>query len=147
LRLIVRRVALRAADVSPHTPSRRRRTIHPDQFALLEAGEDAGRLYGYSFILNDRDKDAAWVERHHRHRAQIEERIREAKLGMALRRLPSGNLNANRVWLFCLLLTVNLSAMACDLSPLAGASGKAPKGAPLRRAVKTLRRLFGVPRR
>jgi Transposase DDE domain group 1 len=148
LRLIVRRVALRAADVSPHTRSRRRRTIHPDQLALLEAGEAPGQLYGYSFILTDRDEDAAWIEHHHRHRAQIEERIREAKLGAALRRLPSGDLNANRVWLFCALLAVNLAAMVCDLSPLAGASGKAPEGAPLRRAAKTLRRLlFGVPAR
>jgi len=148
LRLIVRRVALRAADVSPHTRSRRRRTLHPEQLALLEAGEDAGRLYGYSFILTDRDEDAAWIEHHHRHRAQIEERIREAKLGVALRNLPSGDINANRVWLFCSLLAVNLGAMVCDVSPLAGASKAAPKGTPLRRAAKTLRKLlFAVPAR
>jgi hypothetical protein len=148
LRLVVRRVALRAADVSPHTRSRRRHTIHPDQLALLEAGEDAGQLYGYSFILTDRSEDAAFIEHHHRHRAQIEERIREAKLGAALRNLPSGDINANRVWLFCALLAVNLGAMVCDLSPVAGASGKAAAGAPLRRAAKTLRRLlFAVPAR
>lgn len=81
LRLIMRRVALRAADVSPHTRSRRRRTIHPDQLALLEAGEDAGRLYGYSFILTDREEDAAWIEHHHPHRAQIEERIPRGEAG------------------------------------------------------------------
>lgn len=148
LRLIVRRVALRASDVSPHTRSRRRRTLHPDQLALLEAGEDAGALYGYSFILTDRTEDAAWIEHHHRHRAQIEERIREAKLGAALRNLPSGDINANRVWLFCSLLALNLAAMVCDLSPVAGASGTAPAGAPIRRAAKTLRKLlFAVPAR
>jgi len=148
LRLIVRRVALRVGDVSPHTRSRRRRTLHPDQLALLEAGEDAGTLYGYSFILTDREEDAAWIEHHHRHRAQIEERIREAKLGVALRNLPSGDINANRVWLFCALLAVNLAAMVCDLSPWAGASGCAPAGTPLRRAAKTLRKLlFAVPAR
>ncbi|MBW8059945.1 MAG: hypothetical protein FVQ78_06340, partial [Solirubrobacterales bacterium] len=88
------------------------------------------------------------VEHHHRCRAQIEERIREAKLGAALRHLPSGDLNANRVWMFSALLAVNLAAMVCDVSPVAGASGKAPEGAPLRRAAKTLRRLlFGVPAR
>jgi hypothetical protein len=148
LRLIVRRVALRAGDVSPHTRSRRRRTLHPEQLALLEAGEDTGALYGYSFILTDRGEDAVWIEHHHRHRAQIEERIREAKLGAALRNLPSGDINANRVWLFCSLLALNLAALVCDLSPLAGASGSAPAGAPLRRAAKTLRRLlFAVPAR
>jgi hypothetical protein len=148
LRLVVRRVALRAGDLSSHARARRRRTIHPDQLALLEAGEDAGQLYTYSFILTDRDEEAAWVEHHHRCRAQIEERIREAKLGAALRRLPSGDLNANRVWMFSALLAVNLTALVCDISPLAGASGQAPKGAPLRRTAKTLRRLlFGVPAR
>lgn len=148
LRLVVRRVALRAADVSPHTRSRRRRTLHPEQLALLEAGEDAGRLYGYSFILTDRTEDAIFIEHHHRHRAQIEERIREAKLGAALRNLPSGDVNANRVWLFCSLLALNLAAMVCDLSPWAGASGSAPAGVPLRRAAKTLRKLlFAVPAR
>ncbi len=66
----------------------------------------------------------------------------------ALRRLPSGNLDANRVWMFCALLAVNLAAMVCGVSPLAAASGAAPKGAPLRRATKTLPRLlFGVPAR
>lgn len=148
LRLIVRRVALRAGDLSSHAQARRRRTIHPDQLALLEAGEAAGQLYAYSFVLTDRDEEAAWVEHHHRQRAQIEERIREAKLGAALRRLPSGNLDANRVWMFCALLAVNLAAMVCDVSPLAGASGAAHEGAPLRRATKTLRRLlFAVPAR
>jgi hypothetical protein len=146
--LVIRRVALRAAGLSPHAQARRRRTIHPEQIALLEAGEDAGQLYAYSFILTDRDEGVAWVEHHHRYRAQIEERIREAKLGAALRRLPSGSLDANRVWMFCSLLAVNLAAMVCDVSPLAGASGNAPEGAPLRRAAKTLRRLlFGVPAR
>ena len=148
LRLIVRRVALRAGELSSHARARRRRTIHPDQLALLEAGEDAGQLYAYSFILTDRGEEAAWVEHHHRCRAQIEERIREAKLGAALRRLPSGSLEANRVWMFCALLAVNLAAMVCDVSPLAGASGAASPGAPLRRAAKTLRRLlFAVPAR
>jgi hypothetical protein len=32
--------------------------------------------------------------------------------------------------------------MVCDLSPAAGASGKARADAPLRRAAKTLRRIF-----
>lgn len=62
--------------------------------------------------------------------------------------MPSGDLNANRVWLFCSLLALNLDAMVCDVSPLAGASGAAPVGSPLRRAAKTLHRLlFGVPAR
>ena len=73
----------------------------------------------------------------------------EAKLGQALRHLPSGNQHANRVWLTAALTALNLTAFCCDLCPAARASGKpTSKDAPLRRAAKTLRRLlFCVPAR
>ena len=72
----------------------------------------------------------------------------ETKLGQALRDLPSGDQNANRVWLTSALLALNLTAFCCDLCPAAGASGKAPTDAPLRRAAKTLRNLlFTIPAR
>jgi hypothetical protein len=46
------------------------------------------------------------------------------------------------------LLAVTLTAWCCDLCPAAGASGKAPKNAPLRRTAATLRRiLFNIPAR
>ena len=56
--------------------------------------------------------------------------------------MPSADHNANRTWMTACLLALNLAAMVCDLSPAAGASGKAPADAPLRRAAKTLRRIF-----
>jgi hypothetical protein len=89
------------------------------------------------------------VEHFHRRRAQIEERFKDAKLGQALRHLPSGNLAANRLWLACALLALNITAWVCDISPAAGASGHAAdEDAPLRRHAKTLRRiLFCVPGR
>ena len=43
-------------------------------------------------------------------RADIEDRIRDAKLGFALRHLPSGIPAVNRVWLWAALLALNLSA-------------------------------------
>ena len=91
---------------------------------------------------------AVQVEHFHRHRAQIEERFKDLKLGQALRHLPSGKLNANRLWLACALLALNITAWVCDLSPAAGASGNAPEDTPSRRHAKTLRRiLFCVPGR
>ena len=46
------------------------------------------------------------------------------------------------------IAALNLSAMLCDLSPLAGASTTAPDNTPLRRHAKTLRRtLLCVPAR
>jgi hypothetical protein len=60
--------------------------------------------------------------------------------------MPSGDQNANRTWIAACLLALNLTALVCDLCPAAGASGKAPADAPLRRTAKTLRRLlFRVP--
>ena len=140
LRLIVRRVPFTASEIAKRKGSRRLKTIHPAQLQLALEGK-AASVYGYSFILSDLHwQPAVWIEHFHRHRAQIEERLKEAKLGQALRHLPSGNEHANRVWLAAALLALNLTAFCCDLWPAAGASGKAPEDAPLRRAAKTLRR-------
>ena len=148
LRLIVRRVPFSAAEIAKRKGSRRLKTIHPDQLALALEGKLAS-VFGYSFILADIHwQPAVWIEHFHRHRAQIEERLKETKLGQALRHLPSGDQNANRVWLTSALLALNLTAFCCDLCPAAGASGKAPTDAPLRRAAKTLRNLlFTIPAR
>lgn len=149
LRLIIRRVPFSAQKIADGSmTARRRKTIHPDQLALALTGEVAS-VFGNSFILTDLyHQPTVWVEHFHRHRAQIEERLKDAKLGQALRHLPSGDVNANRVWLTAALLALNLTAWCCDLCPAAGASGKAPADAPLRRAAATLRRiLFNVPAR
>ncbi len=149
LRLIVRRVPFSAQKIADGSlTARRRKTIHPDQLALALDGQVAS-VFGYSFILTDiPHQPTVWVEHFHRHRAQIEERLKDTKLGQALRHLPSGDINANRVWLTAALLALNLTAFCCDLCPAAGASGKAPDDAPLRRTAQTLRRiLFNVPAR
>jgi hypothetical protein len=150
LRLIVRRQVFTARQIARLKGSRRLKTIHPEQLALALDGQ-SDSVYGYSFILTDipaAEKTTAEAEHFHRHRAQIEERLKESKLGQALRRLPSADINANRVWLNAALLAVNLAAFCCDLCPAAGASGKAPTHAPLRRAAKTLRHLiFTIPAR
>jgi len=149
LRLIVRRVPFSAQRIADGSlTARRRKTIHPEQLAMALTGEVAS-VFGYSFILTDiPHQPTVWIEHFHRHRAQIEERLKDTKLGQALRHLPSGDLNANRVWLAAALLALNLTAFCCDLCPAAGASGKAPDDAPLRRTAQTLRRiLFNVPAR
>ena len=152
LRLIVRRVPITAEEIQATSPrARRRKTIPPEQLQMVLDGE-LSSTYGYSFIVSDipaAQMSAAKVEYFHRQRAQIEERFKDAKLGQALRHLPSRNLNANRLWLCCCLLALNLSAFICDLSPAAAASGQAAdEHTPQRRHAKTLRRiLFCVPGR
>lgn len=148
LRLIVRRVRQLAASISRSEKARRRRTVPKGQLELALQGEVAEVLC-YSFIAtNIEGTDATQLEHFHRHRAQIEERLKELKLGQALRHLPSGDMNANRVWLQGALTALNLTAMVCDLCPACAASGVDDQQYPLRRAAKTLRRiLFSVPAR
>src|SRR6266545_6755583 len=149
LRLIVRRVPFSAQKIADGSvTARRRKTMHPEQLALALDGQVAS-VFGYSFILTDiPHQPTVWIEHFHRHRAQIEERLKDTKLGQALRHLPSGDQNANRIWLTAALLALNLTAFCCDLCPAAGASGKAPDDAPLRRTAQTLRRiLFNIPAR
>jgi len=149
LRLIVRRIPFTVEQIARLKGSRRLATIHPEQLQMALDGQ-VDSLYGYSFILTDiYHQPTAWVEHFHRHRAQIEERIKDTKTGQALRHLPSGDINANRTWLTASLLAVNLTAWCCDLSPAAAASGLAPdKRTPLRRHAATLRRiLFNIPAR
>jgi len=148
LRLIVRRVSFQAEQIARLRGSRRLATIHPDQLQMALDGE-IDSVYGYSFILTDHfHQHTAWVEHHHRHRAQIEERLKDTKTGQALRHLPSGDANANRVWMTAAMLAVNITAWICDLSPAAGASTAAPDDTPLRRHAHTLRRiLFNIPAR
>ena len=149
LRLIVRRIPFTAQQIAKLKGSRRLQTIHPEQLQMALDGQ-TDSVYGYSFILTDiYHQPTAWIEHFHRHRAQVEERIKDTKTGQGLRHLPSGDINANRVWLTASLLALNLTAWCCDLSPAAAASGNAPdKRTPLRRHAHTLRRiLFNVPAR
>jgi DDE family transposase len=151
LRLIVRRVPVSAAELLAGSPkARRRKTIPPEQLQMVLDGQ-LDSTFAYSFVVSDipaEEKTAVEVEHFHRQRAQIEERFKDAKLGQALRHLPSRKLAANRLWLCCALLALNVCAWVCDISPAAAASGSAPDDTPLRRHAKALRRiLFCVPGR
>lgn len=137
LRLVVRRVAFAAEGFCSDRRARRRRTIPRAQLSLVDSGE-ASTAYGYGFILTDLPGEAALVEHHHRRRAQVEERIKDHKLGVSLRRLPAADLEANRAWLFASSLALNILSMLCDL-----AFGPDPdEPLPRRRQAKYLRRLL-----
>ncbi len=115
---IVRRVRVEAETISADPRSRRRRTIDPGQLALALEGT-ATHAYAVSFIVtnipthNDEAKGETIldVEAWFRRRTDIEDRIREAKLGAALRHLPSGHHGVNTVWMWAALLAGNLSVL------------------------------------
>jgi Transposase DDE domain group 1 len=140
---VVRRVRVAAADVSTDPRARRRRTIAKDQLALALDGV-VDHVYAYSFIATNADMStpakAAAAEAWHRMRTDIEDRIRDAKHGAALRHLPSGNRAVNTVWMWGALLAINLSAWLQELAGLDYGRGRAHLG--------TLRhRLLVVPAR
>jgi hypothetical protein len=107
-RTIVRRVRLSGAEVSADPRSRRRRTIDPDQLRLVLDGE-ADHAYAYSFIVTNIEGDVVDIEAWFRERAEVEERIKDSKCGLALRHLPSGHARVNQVWMWAALLSLNLS--------------------------------------
>src|SRR5436190_7541910 len=97
---VVRRVKVRAQDISTDPRARRRRTIPKGQLALALDGL-VTHVYAYSFIATNLDvstpaKTVA-AEAWHRMRTDIEDRIRDAKHGAALRHLPSASRAGNRV--------------------------------------------------
>jgi hypothetical protein len=142
---VVRRVKVRATDISTDPRARRRRTIPKDQLALALDGL-VEHVYAYSFIATNLDVStpakAVAVEAWHRMRTDIEDRIRDAKHGAALRHLPSGGRAANTVWMWGALLAVNLSAWLQVLAGLDTGDGRG------RAHLGTLRhRLLMVPAR
>jgi hypothetical protein len=142
---VVRRVRVGAADISTDPRARRRRTIPKDQLVLALDGL-VTHVYAYSFIATNADVStpakAVAVEAWHRMRTDIEDRIRDAKHGAALRHLPSANRTVNTIWMWAALLAINLSAWLQELTGLDHGNGRG------RAHLATLRhRLLNVPAR
>lgn len=137
-RTLVRRVRLDADEVRADPRSRRRRTIDPDQLALV-LGRDADHAYAYSFIVTNLDGDAIDIEAWFRERAQVEERLKDSKCGLALRHLPSGYETVNVVWMWAAFLALNLSAWTQALAGI-DTDGRV-------HAKRARRELFVVPAR
>jgi len=110
LRLLIRRVRIRAEDISLSPRSRRRRTIPTVQLALGLSGALA-EVFAYSFILTDLDGDALEVEQWQRQRAHIEERIKDVKLDCGLDHLPLRTRRANTAWQAAAVVATNLMSL------------------------------------
>jgi hypothetical protein len=123
---LIRRVRHEAAAISADPRARRRKTIPVDQLALALDG-DIDTVWAYSFIVTNLDvttpDKARAVECWYRHRTDIEDRIRDAKHGAALRHLPSGDRAVNTAWMWGALLAVNLSAWLHELAGLDNGNG------------------------
>jgi hypothetical protein len=110
MRCIVRRVRHPAERISTDPRARRRRTLDKTQLQLVLDGQ-ADHAYGYSVLLTTLDGDCVDIEHWFRGRVQIEDRFRDAKLGYAMRHLPSGDPTINHVWVAAALTAMNLAAL------------------------------------
>jgi hypothetical protein len=84
----------------------RRERPHPG--AQLSFTDHDGYRFGV-FITNQSDPDIAALELRHRHRARVEDQIRNAK-STGLRNLPFASLDMNTVWLELVLIAQDLIA-------------------------------------
>jgi hypothetical protein len=127
-RLLIRRVRLAPEQLSADPRARRRRTLHPEQRALpITELADADTVYGYSFIATNLDvstpEQAAAVEHWYRHRTAIENVFRDAKIGAALRHLPSGYPQVNKAWMWGALLAISIAGWLHQLTATPGPDG------------------------
>ncbi len=106
-RTLCRRVMVSGATLSSDPRSRRRRTIDPNQLTLLESG---GADFAYPFIITNLTGDVVDIEAWFRVRALVEEKIKDSKLGLAMRHMPSGYEAVNVMWMWAALLGLNISS-------------------------------------
>ncbi len=153
--LLIRRVKLDPEQVSADPRSRRRRTLHPDQRAMLFPElEQEPVIYAYSFICTNLDVStpakAAAAEHWYRHRTSVENIFRDSKHGAALRHLPSGCPEINTAWMWASLMAAAIAAWLHQLTGLI-IGGELVEGHGVRGGkamIATLRRrLIAVPAR
>lgn len=94
----------------PKTWSRERRfVVRRDPLAPGEQLSLEGAEWHYwAFVTNDAERSADALECWHREKANVENRIKEAKLGLGLDNLPCRGFHANWAYLLCTLLAYNL---------------------------------------
>lgn len=99
-----------------------------------------GPVYAYSFIITNLAGDIVEIEAWFRQRALVEEKIKDSKLGLAMRHMPSGKETVNALWMWAALIGLNISSWLQALTGHDQADGRA-HGKRLRRE------LISVPAR
>jgi hypothetical protein len=69
---------------------------------------EAAQWHYWALVSNDAERSADELERWQRAKANVENRIKEAKLGLGLDNLPCRGFHANWAYLLCTLLAYNL---------------------------------------
>jgi hypothetical protein len=110
-------------DWQPKTWKKQRRfVVRRDPIGVGEQlSLDGGGYHYYVLVTNDLERDPDTLECWHRAKANVENRIKEAKLGLGLDNLPCRGFHANWAYLLCTLLAHNL---LCWLKLLALPAGE-----------------------
>jgi len=142
---IARRTRIPVQLIPSDGRARKLRTIDKTQLALALEGR-LDHVYGYSFILTNLDVSTptklVQVEHWYRHRTDIEALNKDAKLGAALRHLPSGSRMVNNVWMWAALLGCAISNWIQEITGIDDGHGRD------RRTLGRMRReLFNIPAR
>lgn len=141
---IARRTRIPAEKI-PTGRARKRRTIPTEQLELALEGR-LDYVFGYSFVLTNldvaEDEQLAEVEWWYRHRTDIEALNKDAKLGAALRHLPSADHRVNSVWMWAALLACAIAAWTQELTRIDRGNGRGR-----RTLVRFRRELITVPAR
>lgn len=82
----------------------RRDPVEQGEQLLLEGAE----WHYWALVTNDHERGPDELELWHRAKANVENRIKEAKLGLGLDNLPARGFHANWAYLLCTLLAYNL---------------------------------------
>ncbi len=89
----------------------RRFVVRRDPVEMGEQLTLEGREWHYwAIVTNDEERSADELERWHRAKANLENQIKEAKLGLGLDNLPCQSFHANWAYLLCTLLAFDLLA-------------------------------------
>jgi hypothetical protein len=90
-------------------PVERRFVVRRDP---LEQGEqlslEGAEWHCWVLVTNDHERAADALEVWHREKANVENRIKEVKLGLGLDNLPCRGFHANSAYLLCTLIAYNL---------------------------------------
>jgi hypothetical protein len=82
----------------------RRDPVEQGEQLTLEGAE----WHYWALVTNDGERSADELETWHRAKANVENRIKEAKLGLGLDNLPCRSFHANWTYLLCTLIAYNL---------------------------------------
>ncbi|HZA18895.1 MAG TPA: hypothetical protein VE645_18780 [Pseudonocardiaceae bacterium] len=128
-RLLIRRVRRAPEQISADPCARQRRTPAPRPAGPADHRTRRHRHHLRLLVYRDQPgclhrRAGIAVEHWYRHRTAIENVFKDAKLGAALRHLPSGYVEVNTAWMWGALLAASIAGWLHQLTGILGPAGQ-----------------------